>query len=86
MMGALGMAGIKMEQAQMGEMDMDMDGMKKGEKKEAPKGPQTKKAGDLTLTLSTEPTPPPRRRECEGGLFLYYADARDEGGQGAGGL
>lgn len=57
MMGALGMAGIKMEQAQMGKMDMN--GMKtdqKGEK--APKGPQTKKAGGLSLTLSTEPAPP----------------------------
>lgn len=56
MMGALGMAGIKMEQAQMGEMDMD--GMKGMEGKKTPTGPQTKKTGDLTLTLSTEPTPP----------------------------
>ncbi|MCG3117840.1 MAG: efflux RND transporter periplasmic adaptor subunit [Candidatus Manganitrophus sp. SA1] len=73
MMGALGMAGIKMEQAQMGEMDMDMDGMKKGGKKEeAPKGPQTRKAGDLTLTLSTEPAPP---RDGENLLRLKVIDA-----------
>lgn len=73
MMGALGMAGIKMEQAQMGEMDMEMDGMKKGGKKEeAPKGPPTKKAGDLTLTLSTEPTPP---RDGENLLRLKVTDA-----------
>ncbi|MDC4207008.1 MAG: efflux RND transporter periplasmic adaptor subunit (plasmid) [Candidatus Manganitrophus sp.] len=73
MMGALGMAGIKMEQAQMGEMDMEMNGMKKGGKKEeAPKGPQTKKAGDLTLTLSTEPTPP---RDGENLLRLKVTDA-----------
>ncbi|WDT77761.1 MAG: FixH family protein (plasmid) [Candidatus Manganitrophus sp.] len=73
MMGALGMAGIKMEQAQMGEMDMDMNGMKKGGKKgEAPKGPQTKKTGDLTLTLSTEPAPP---QDGENLLRLKVADA-----------
>ncbi|TAK06574.1 MAG: hypothetical protein EPO39_08515, partial [Candidatus Manganitrophaceae bacterium] len=71
MMGALGMAGIKMEQAQMGEMDMD--GMKRGGKREeAPKGPQTKKTGDLTLTLSTEPTPP---RDGENLLRLKITDA-----------
>ncbi|TAK03433.1 MAG: efflux RND transporter periplasmic adaptor subunit [Candidatus Manganitrophaceae bacterium] len=65
MMGSLGMAGIKMEQAQMGEMEMPgMKGMPmKGES--APKGPQTKKAGGLTLTLSTDPAPPK-----EGGNLL----------------
>lgn len=74
MMGALGMAGIKMEQAQMGEMDMDMDGMKKGGTKgeKSSKGQQTKKAGDLSLTLSTEPTPP---KEGENLLRLKVADA-----------
>lgn len=74
MMGALGMAGIRMEQAQMGEMDMDMDGMKKGGTKgeKSPKGPQTKKAGDFSLTLSTEPTPP---KEGENLLRLKIADA-----------
>ncbi|WDT73698.1 MAG: FixH family protein (plasmid) [Candidatus Manganitrophus sp.] len=47
--------------------------MKKGGKKEeAPKGPQTKKAGDLTLTLSTEPTPP---RDGENLLRLKVTDA-----------
>jgi len=65
MMGSLGMAGIKMEQAQMGEMEMPgMKGMPmKGES--APKGLQTKKAGGLTLTLSTDPAPPK-----EGGNLL----------------
>lgn len=67
MMGALGMAGIKMEQAQMGEMEMD--GMK-GEK--TLKGPQTQKAGALTLTLSTEPAPP---KEGENLLRLKIVDA-----------
>jgi Cu(I)/Ag(I) efflux system membrane fusion protein len=71
MMGALGMAGIKMEQARMGEMNMDMDGMKKDGTK-APQGPQTKKAGDLRLTLSTEPTPP---KDGENLLRLKLADA-----------
>ncbi|MCG3113330.1 MAG: efflux RND transporter periplasmic adaptor subunit [Candidatus Manganitrophus sp. SB1] len=70
MMGALGMAGIKMEQAQMGEMDMKgMEGMK-GEK--APTGPQTRKAGGLTLTLSTEPAPP---KDGENLLRLKVVDA-----------
>ena len=75
MMGALGMAGIKMEQAQMGEMDMNMDGMKgmKGmEGKKAPAGPQTKKVGDLSLTLSTEPSPP---KDGENLLRLKVVDA-----------
>lgn len=56
MMGALGMGGVKMEQALMGEMDMG--------------GPQTKaatptaasereqKVGGLTIMLSTNPSPP----------------------------
>lgn len=72
MMGALGMAGVKMEQAQMGEMDMDMKGMEgmKGEK--APTGPQTRKAGGLTLTLSTEPAPP---KDGENLLRLKVVDA-----------
>ena len=51
MMGALGMAGIRMEQAQMGKMEM---GVAKGESR----GPQTRKVGDLVLTLSTDPAPP----------------------------
>jgi Cu(I)/Ag(I) efflux system membrane fusion protein len=70
MMGALGMAGIQMEQARMGEMEMKgMEGMK-GEK--APAGPQTKKGGGLTLTLSTEPTPP---QEGENLLRLRVVDS-----------
>ncbi|MCG3116994.1 MAG: efflux RND transporter periplasmic adaptor subunit [Candidatus Manganitrophus sp. SA1] len=69
MMGALGMAGIKMEQARMGEMEMKMEGME-GEK--APAGPQTRKAGGLTLTLSTEPAPP---KEGENLLRLKFVDA-----------
>ena len=72
MMGALGMAGIKMEQAQMGEMDMNMDGMKGMEGKKTPAGPQTKKAGGLSLTLSTEPTPP---KDGENLLRLKVVDA-----------
>lgn len=72
MMGALGMAGIRMEQAQMGKMEMGgmkMEGMQ-GEK--PPKGPQTKKAGDLTLTLSTEPAPP---KEGQNLIRLKVVDA-----------
>ncbi len=58
MMGSLGMGGIRMEQAKMGEMEMGMK-MGTGEAK-TPKtqGPQTRKAGTLTLTLFTEPSPP----------------------------
>jgi Cu(I)/Ag(I) efflux system membrane fusion protein len=57
MMGALGMGGIKMEQARMG--DMDMGGMEMA--KDAKEGAGTKlerKTGGLTLMLSTEPAPP----------------------------
>ncbi|HBP88817.1 MAG TPA: hypothetical protein DD706_14095, partial [Nitrospiraceae bacterium] len=65
MMGALGMGGIKMEQAHMGKMDMDMDmgkdktmtgsGMAPANK--APTGTSKKKAGDLALGFSTNPSP-----------------------------
>lgn len=73
MMGALGMAGIRMEQAQMGEMDMNMDGMKMQTKNEkASSGPQTKKKGDLTLTLATKPSPPV---DGENLLHLVVTDA-----------
>jgi Cu(I)/Ag(I) efflux system membrane fusion protein len=65
MMGALGMASIKMEQAQMGEMDMKMDGTPMKGKK-SPATPQTKKKGDLTLTLATKPSPP-----IDGENFLH---------------
>lgn len=59
MMGALGMGGIRMEQAQMGKMDMG------GMEMEAPKAQEAKPAGaklekqtgGLTLALSTEPAP-----------------------------
>ncbi len=59
MMGSLGMGGIRMEQAKMGEMEMGGMKMaaKTGETKGV-KGPQTRKAGTLLLTLSTEPSPP----------------------------
>jgi Cu(I)/Ag(I) efflux system membrane fusion protein len=66
MMGALGMGGIKMEQAQMGKMDMpgmDMgmdQQMKRPEvaaAKKSPTGMIEKKAGGLTLAFSTDPTP-----------------------------
>ncbi|MGH7207549.1 MAG: FixH family protein, partial [Nitrospiraceae bacterium] len=61
MMGALGMGGIRMEQAQMGKMDMG--GMQTGESpgqeaKPAIASKLEKKVGTLTLVLSTEPTPP----------------------------
>ncbi|HLZ33105.1 MAG TPA: FixH family protein [Nitrospira sp.] len=52
MMGALGMGGIRMEQARMGEMDMG------GQASEQTKqmAPVTeKKVGGMTMTLSTEP-------------------------------
>jgi RND family efflux transporter MFP subunit len=66
MMGSLGMGGIKMEQAQMGKMDMggmDMDmnktmtGSKMATASKAPAGTSNKKAGDLTLAISTDPSP-----------------------------
>lgn len=61
MMGSLGMGGIRMEQAQMGQMDMG--GMPMGEtqpeqSKQMAKASGEKKAGGLTLALSTEPAPP----------------------------
>jgi Cu(I)/Ag(I) efflux system membrane fusion protein len=61
MMGALGMGGIRMEQAQMGKMDMGgMEGggaqMRGATPTVAP--PLEKRAGGLTLALSTEPAPP----------------------------
>lgn len=68
MMGALGMGGIRMEQAQMGEMEMG--GMKMDQK--PPQGPQTRKVGDLTLTLSTDPTPP---RDGENLLRMKVVDS-----------
>lgn len=60
MMGALGMGGIRMEQAQMGKMDMG--GMPMGETpegtKQAEKVSRERKAGGLTLMLSTDPASP----------------------------
>jgi RND family efflux transporter MFP subunit len=61
MMGALGMGGIKMEQAHMGKMDMAMDmgttgsGMATTSNRLA--GTIHKKAGDLALAISTNPSP-----------------------------
>ncbi|TAK00228.1 MAG: efflux RND transporter periplasmic adaptor subunit, partial [Candidatus Manganitrophaceae bacterium] len=75
MMGSLGMAGIRMEQAQMGEMDMNMDGMKmKGAqtKEGKPAAAQTKKKGEVTLTLTTKPSPPV---DGENTLQLVVTDA-----------
>jgi len=66
MMGALGMGGIKMEQAHMGKrdmpgMDMEKDKAIKSQEmaaeKKAPAGMIEKKAGGLTIVLSTDPTP-----------------------------
>jgi Cu(I)/Ag(I) efflux system membrane fusion protein len=56
MMGALGMGGIRMEQAQMGKMDMGPP--KTQEAKPVPPSKLEKKIGGLTLVLSTEPSPP----------------------------
>lgn len=76
MMGALGMGGIKMEQAQMGEMDMggmnmgDMKGMP-GMKMPMSSSVLTQKSGDLTLTLSSLPSPP---KEGENTVRLKIAD------------
>ncbi len=61
MMGALGMGGIRMEQAQMGAMDMggmEMGGAKAKETKDVAGTKLEKKAGGLTLALSTDPMPP----------------------------
>lgn len=74
MMGSLGMAGIRMEQAEMGEMEMEgmkMDGKQMKEEKSLT-GPQTKKKGDLTLTLVTKPSPPV---DGENLLHLIVTDA-----------
>jgi Cu(I)/Ag(I) efflux system membrane fusion protein len=64
MMGALGMGGIRMEQAQMGEMEMggmpDMKGMERmpGMKMGAAEPtPSTQTVDGLTLTLATTPEP-----------------------------
>jgi Cu(I)/Ag(I) efflux system membrane fusion protein len=61
MMGALGMGGIRMEQAQMGKMDMaGMEGGGAQIRGATPTAASTleKRAGGLTLALSTEPAPP----------------------------
>jgi membrane fusion protein, copper/silver efflux system len=61
MMGALGMGGIKMEQAHMGKMDMGTDkamtgsGMAPANK--TPAGTSHKKSGDLPLSFTTNPSP-----------------------------
>ncbi|MFZ5874977.1 MAG: efflux RND transporter periplasmic adaptor subunit [Nitrospirota bacterium] len=68
MMGALGMGGIRMEQAQMGEMDMGgmegMPGMEGGDMKDMPgmsmsaaDTPSTQTIDGLTLTVETDPAP-----------------------------
>jgi nitrogen fixation protein FixH len=66
MMGAVGMGGIKMEQAQMGKMDMGtmdmkmdkaMTGSEMATANKAQAGAINKKAGDLTLAISTDPSP-----------------------------
>ena len=66
MMGAVGMGGIKMEQAQMGKMDMGtmdmkmdkaMTGSEMATATKAQAGAINKKAGDLTLAISTDPSP-----------------------------
>jgi Cu(I)/Ag(I) efflux system membrane fusion protein len=58
MMGAVGMGGIRMEQAQMGEMQMGgMKGME-GMKMDQPSSPREQTVEGLTLTLAIEPEPP----------------------------
>jgi len=57
MMGALGMAGIRMEQARMGKMDMqgmDMGG-KTSEQTKQTASTAERKVGGMTMTLSTDP-------------------------------
>lgn len=61
MMGALGMGGIKMEQAHMGKMDMGgMERAGSSAQGTTPTAATTlgKNKGGLTLVLSTEPAPP----------------------------
>lgn len=61
MMGSLGMGGIQMEQAKMGQMDMGgmpMGGTQPEKAKEMAKASGEKQVGGLTLALSTEPVPP----------------------------
>lgn len=58
MMGALGMGGIRMEQARMGQMDMGGMEMRTQEATPAARAKLEKRAGGLTVALSTEPTPP----------------------------
>jgi len=74
MMGALGMGGIKMEQAQMGEMDMggmkDMKGMK-GMEGMKPAAAQNKNVEGMSWTLSTKPGP---AQEGDNLLRLKIAD------------
>lgn len=61
MMGALGMGGIKMEQAQMGEMDMGgiaMPGIPMKQAGEGARPELEKRVGELTLSLSIVPARP----------------------------
>ncbi len=80
MMGALGMGGIKMEQAQMGEMDMG--GMKemKGMSEIKTATVQSLTVEGMTWTLSTEPSPP---QEGENRLKLKIADSSGKGVENA---
>jgi membrane fusion protein, copper/silver efflux system len=66
MMGALGMGGIRMEQARMGQMtgQMDMGGMPMGETKgmegmkmDQPTSPREQTVEDVTVTLAIDPEP-----------------------------
>ncbi len=59
MMGMLGMGGVKMEQAQMGEMEM---GEMKGMKIDQSASPREQIVEDLTVTLAVDPEPPKRGR------------------------
>lgn len=59
MMGSLGMGGVKMEQARMGEMEMgQMTKPGAPAQGKSSNGKQEQQVEDLTLTLSTDPSPP----------------------------
>lgn len=78
MMGALGMGGIKMEQAHMGKMDMggmEMAGSSAQGAKPTAATKLDKKKGGLTLVLSTEPAP------SRIGENLIRVTVRGEGGK-----
>lgn len=84
MMGALGMGGIKMEQARMGKMAMPGRDTGKAKAiarpelaaaKNTPVGTMKKKVGELTLTFSSDPTP---ARMGENRIHVTVSDQHDK--------